>query len=159
MALRMSRADREAFLAQPRIGIVGIEEAGRSPRVVPIWYGYEPEVGVSLLSNERSRKTGLLRAAGKFSLCVQDTTPLAYRHVSVQGPIVEERPCEFERDFLPLATRYLGADAARQFATTRRDEQQVIFIMRPEHWVTADYRGAFDATAAAAAATAAGNLR
>lgn len=142
MSLRMSAEDREAFLMEPRIGIVGIEEDGRSPRVVPIWYNYAPSVGVSLLSNESSRKTTLLRLAGAFSLCVQDDTSLAYRHVSVQGPIIEERVCDHERDFRPLAQRYLGVEAGNRFADERGSEGRVIFIMRPVHWVTADYRGA-----------------
>ena len=139
MSLRMSRAVREDFLAEPHIGVIGIEEPHRSPRVVPLWYDFDPEIGVWVLSRERSRKTALLRAAGKFSLCVQDTTPLAYKHVSVQGPIIDERQCDLERDFRPLVTRYLKPQAAEQFILESWGEERLIFLMRPEHWVTADY--------------------
>ena len=126
-------------MAEPHIGVVGIEEPNRSPRVVPLWYDFDPEIGIWVLSRERSRKTALLRAAGKFSLCVQDTTPLAYKHVSVQGSIIEERRCDLERDFRPLVTRYLKTEAVEQFILESWDEERLIFLMRPEYWVTADY--------------------
>ena len=75
MPLRMTKDSREQFLAEPRIGIVGIDEPGRSPRVVPLWYDFDPAVGVWIVSRTRSRKTALLREAGRYSLCVQDTAP------------------------------------------------------------------------------------
>ena len=139
MPLRMSKDDREQFLGEPHIGIVGIDEPGRSPRVVPLWYDFDPAIGVWILSHERSRKTTLLRDAGSYSLCVQDTTPLAYKHVSVQGPVIEERPCDLERDFRPLALRYLKPEIIDQFIEETWEEDRLIFVMRPEHWVTADY--------------------
>lgn len=142
MPLRMSKAEREQFLCEPRLGVVGIEQAGRSPRVVPIWYTFDPAIGVSILSNQTSRKTTLLREAGRFSLCVQDDTSLAYRHVSVQGPIIEERACDLEIDFRPIAHRYLGVERGNVFVEGTELGERLIFTMRPEHWVTADYRGA-----------------
>ena len=38
MSLAMSRAEREAFLAATRVGIVSIAEEGRGPLAVPVWY-------------------------------------------------------------------------------------------------------------------------
>ena len=142
MALRMTRDERQLFLAQPRIGIIGIEEPGRAPRVVPVWYDFDPAIGVTVQAAETSRKTTLLRDAGEFSLCVQDVTPSGYRHVSVQGPIGEIRPCELERDFRPLVLRYLGAEQASQFIEKNWRTGRLIFVMSPEHWVTADLSSA-----------------
>jgi hypothetical protein len=149
MPLRMSKTEREQFLREPRIGVVGIDESGRAPRVVPIWYHFDPAIGVSILSNESSRKSVLLREAGCFSLCVQDDSSLAYRHVSVQGPIIEIRPCELERDFRPLAHRYLGSERGDAFVEESGSDDRLIFTMCPEHWVTADYRGSLDAASGA----------
>ena len=143
MPLRMSKANREQFLAEPRVGIIGIDEPDRPPRVVPLWYDFDPDIGVWIVSRTRSRKTALLREAGRYSLCVQDTAPLAYRHVSVQGPIIEERLCELERDFRPLACRYLGPEPADAFVAETWEEARLIFVMRPVHWVTADYAERF----------------
>jgi len=109
--------------------------------VVPLWYGFDSNIGVWILTNVESVKTRLMREAGRFALCVQDDTALAYRHVSVQGPIVEERPCELERDLRPLAHRYLGIERGDAFVATREASGQLIFTMQPERWVTADYRG------------------
>ena len=41
MSLAMSRAEREAFLADVHVGLLGVAESGRGPLVVPIWYAYE----------------------------------------------------------------------------------------------------------------------
>ncbi len=147
MPLRMTKDSREQFLAEPRIGIVGIDEPGRSPRVVPLWYDFDPAVGVWIVSRTRSRKTALLREAGRYSLCVQDTAPLAYRHVSVQGPIIEERRCELERDFRPLTRRYLDPETADAFVAETWEEARLIFVMHPAYWVTADYAERFTSNA------------
>ncbi|MEM7541647.1 MAG: pyridoxamine 5'-phosphate oxidase family protein [Pseudomonadota bacterium] len=141
----MSKEDREAFLSEPRVGVLGVEEQGRSPRVVPVWFNFAPEIGIWILSNQDSKKTKLLKAAGSFSICVQDEAPLAYRHVSVQGPIVEVRECELERDLRPLAHRYLGQERGDRFAEDFFVQGSIIFTMAPKHWVTADYRGELDA--------------
>ena len=42
MSLKMTREEREAFLAGVHVGIISIAEAGRGPLAVPIWYGYAP---------------------------------------------------------------------------------------------------------------------
>ena len=39
----LSKEEREAFLAEPRIGVVSVAgDDGRPPLAVPIWYGYDP---------------------------------------------------------------------------------------------------------------------
>ena len=138
MPLRMTASVREAFLAEARVGVVGIDEDGRAPRVIPAWYTYAPEDGVSILVRRASRKRGLLETAMRFSLCVQsDTVP--YRHVSVQGPVVEVRDADFERDYVPLARRYLSTEQAERFLEHAHEDPGLIFVMQPEKWITADY--------------------
>ena len=51
-ALSMTRAEREAFLAGQHVGIISIDEPGRGPLAVPIWYDYSPERGVWVITGE-----------------------------------------------------------------------------------------------------------
>src|SRR5262245_52504031 len=106
MSLAMSRAEREAFLAETHVGIVSIAEEGRGPLAVPVWYRYAPGGDVLFATGETSRKVPLLRRTGRASLCVQtETAP--YLYVTVEGPIRFDR-VDFERDTREMAIRYLG---------------------------------------------------
>ena len=40
MSLAMTREEREQFLADVHVGIISIQEDGRGPLTVPIWYMY-----------------------------------------------------------------------------------------------------------------------
>ena len=41
MSLSMTEAEREEFLADLHVGVLGVNH-GDVPLAVPIWYGYEP---------------------------------------------------------------------------------------------------------------------
>ena len=41
MSSAMTKAEREAFLADVHVAVVSIPEAGRGPLTVPVWYGYD----------------------------------------------------------------------------------------------------------------------
>ncbi len=56
MALNMTRAEREKFLAGLHVGVIGIEQPDTAPLAVPIWYGYEPAVGVWVITSTDSVK-------------------------------------------------------------------------------------------------------
>ncbi len=133
----MSKDEREAFLAQPHVGVISIEAEGRGPVTVPIWYSYEPGGNVNVLTGVNSKKTRLLEAAGRFTLCVQRER-LPYKYVSVEGPIVESRPAELERDARPMARRYLGPAMGDQYVE-EGDDASVWFSMAPERWSSVDY--------------------
>jgi nitroimidazol reductase NimA-like FMN-containing flavoprotein (pyridoxamine 5'-phosphate oxidase superfamily) len=139
MSLAMSRSEREAFLADVHVGIVAIERPGAAPLAVPVWYDYDPQVGVWLVTEAESLKGRALRAAGRFALCAQSETPPAYRYVSVEGPIVETRPAELERDRRPMARRYLGEPLGDRYAEGMPGAENEVFVMRPERWRTVDY--------------------
>ena len=72
--LSMSVEEREAFLADLHVGILGIERADGPPLTVPVWYGYEPGGEVWVLTDGESLKGRLLERAGRFSLCAQTET-------------------------------------------------------------------------------------
>jgi PPOX class probable F420-dependent enzyme len=142
MSLTMSKPEREAFLSDVHVGIVGIPEEGRGPLAVPVWYGYEPGGELRIVTDRTSRKGRLLQRAGRFSLCVQQETP-PYRYVSVEGPIVAIEAADLDRDLRPLAQRYLGVAGGDRYVANLRKEgdgdDTVLVRMRPERWLTADY--------------------
>jgi nitroimidazol reductase NimA-like FMN-containing flavoprotein (pyridoxamine 5'-phosphate oxidase superfamily) len=139
MALAMTKEEREAFLTDVHVAIIGVAEDGHGPLVVPIWYTYEPGGEVRIITGRTSRKAEMLMRAGRFSLCVQTDT-LPYKYVSVEGPIVAVEAADLERDRRPLARRYLGTELGDRYIESTRDVVgNVLFRMRPERWLTVDY--------------------
>jgi len=136
----MTKQEREDFLADLHVGIISIVEEGRGPLAVPIWYSYAPDGEVRVVTGMASRKTELIRRAGRFSLCAQ-TEKRPYKYVSVEGPIVAIEPADLERDRRPLAHRYLGIRAGDRYIERTRAEtvESVLVRMRPERWLTVDY--------------------
>ncbi len=136
----MPRQERETFLADLHVAIISIPEEGRGPLTVPIWYLYEPGGELRAVTAGTSRKTELLRQAGRFSVCVQTETP-PYKYVSVEGPVVAIEPADIERDRRPLARRYLGAQRGDRYIeeTPGKYIGNVLVRMLPQRWLTVDY--------------------
>ncbi|MEV7779671.1 pyridoxamine 5'-phosphate oxidase family protein [Kitasatospora sp. NPDC088351] len=138
----MSVEAREAFLAGPHVGVLGVDDArdGGGPLLVPLWYSYRPGGPVTIQTGRETLKARLIRGAGRFSLCAQvESAP--YRYVSVEGPVVAVEdplpPAEREE----LARRYLDADTAAAYldANQRQLADDILIRMRPERWRTADF--------------------
>ena len=140
MSLAMTKAERDAFLAEVRVGVISIEQSERAPLSAPIWYDYAPEVGVWVITGDTSLKARHLRASRRFSLVAQCEVPPAYRYVSVEGPISEVRAADLERDLRPMARRYFGDELGDQYTEATGSEGQSVYVMRPERWRTVDYR-------------------
>ena len=51
----MTRAEREAFLAEVHVAVVAIAEEGRAPLAVPVWYAYEPGGEIRFVTGPNSR--------------------------------------------------------------------------------------------------------
>ena len=138
----MTKGEREAFLAEPRVGVISIAEGGRGPLSVPIWYAYEPGGELWLVTERSSRKGRLLERAGRVSLCVQSETP-PYKYVSVEGPIVGIEASDLEKHERPLARRYLGrkgGDAYIEASGGLVDRADTVRVrIRPERWLSVDY--------------------
>ena len=148
MSLRMTKAEREEFLAGLHVGIISIAEPGRGPLTVPIWYDYEPGGELWILTEAGSRKGRLLKQVERFTLCAQTEQP-PYKYVTVEGPITSITSSELERDERPMAHRYLGAEFGDKYieATGGADARanSVLVKMRPERWLTVDYAKQFSA--------------
>jgi nitroimidazol reductase NimA-like FMN-containing flavoprotein (pyridoxamine 5'-phosphate oxidase superfamily) len=140
MTLAMTVAEREAFLAGLHVGILGVDDPGRGPLSVPVWYGYEPGGMVNVVTGGQSLKAQRLRAAGRFSLCVQ-TEAMPYRYVSVEGPITALDETVSAEERRALAQRYLGTEGSELYIAATADQAagSVAFRMTPERWRTSDY--------------------
>ena len=139
MSLTMTKEERDGFLADLHVGVISIEQDGRPPLTVPIWYDYKPGAGVWIITADSSLKAKHLLAAGRFTLVAQSEEPPAYRYVSVEGPVVETRAADLERDLRPMARRYFGKEPGDQYADATGAAGQTVFVMQPERWRTVDY--------------------
>lgn len=131
----MTRDEREAFLADVHVGMLAIDEPGRGPLNLPIWYLYrDGEVLISIGSE--TLKARLLRAAGRATMTVQtETAP--YQYVSVEGPVTLEGK---RHDALELASRYLGPEFGQWYVDNNPDTDGVVtVVLAPEHWRTHDF--------------------
>ena len=141
MSLAMSRAEREAFLADVHVGIVSISEEVRGPLSVPVWYHYTPGGELRFATGDTSRKRRLIERAGRASLCAQtETAPYCY--VSVEGPAQLDR-LDFERDVREMALRYLGprmGEAYLRATYPKGSSSEILVRLRPERWHSADFR-------------------
>ena len=140
MSLAMTEEERDAFLADLHVGVISIEQDGRPPLSIQIWYNYNPAIGVWVITGDTSLKAKGLNAAGRFTLVAQSEAPPAYVYVSVEGPVVETRKADLERDLRPMARRYFGDEIGDQYADATGAEGQSVYVMRPDRWRTVDYR-------------------
>ncbi len=137
MSVNMSRAEREAFLAEVHVGVLAIAAGpGRGPLVTPVWYSYQPGGRVSVSTGGGSSKARAIAAAGRFSLCAQDEAP-PYKYVTVEGPAVIEPTSLVERT--AIARRYLGHEGGDAFIAANPGVDDVMIQMTPEHWQSADF--------------------
>jgi PPOX class probable F420-dependent enzyme len=140
VTLTMTKAEREEFLAGLHVAILSVDDPGRGPLAVPVWYSYAPGGTVNVVTGGHSVKAGLLRAAGRFSLCVQNES-MPYRYVSVEGPITTTDDAVSADERRALAHRYLGAEGGDLYVASTADQaaDSVAFRMTPERWRTTDY--------------------
>ena len=100
MPRRMTEAEREAFLAEPRTAIISVASGGdRPPLAVPIHYAYEPGGDITFFTNTEgrtSRKSELIARAGE---------PVRRRAQHGVGGRLQ-----FRADALHLCRRQGGAD-------------------------------------------------
>jgi PPOX class probable F420-dependent enzyme len=140
MTLTMTVAEREAFLAGLHVGVLSVDDPGRAPLSIPVWYAYERGGIVTVITGGRSVKAQRLRAAGRFSLCVQ-TESMPYQYVSVEGPVTAVDDVVSADERRALAHRYLGAEYGDLYLAATADDaaESVAFRMTPARWRTTDY--------------------
>jgi hypothetical protein len=143
MSFAMTKAEREAFLADLHVGILCVNEANRGPLAVPIWYWYVPGGDIFIVTGEASRKAKALAAAGRATFTVQTEAP-PYKYTTIEGPVTLAKP-DFERDMRAVAIRYLGPAGGEAYlkSTGATGRGSVLVRIRPERWLTVDYEKQF----------------
>ncbi len=147
MSLAMTKQEREAFLADLHVGVISIEEPGRGPLTVPIWYDYQPGGELWIITDRGSRK-GKAPGGGR---ALQPLRPDGDRPLQVRDRRGTDRLRRGDghgaRGPLhgpPLSrSRSWGTSTWRRPAPTRSERETVCFRMRPEHWLTVDYAKQF----------------
>lgn len=141
-SLAMTTPEREAFLAATHVAVISVADGARGPLTVPVWYAYEPGRDVRFVTGGGSRKAGLIRRAGRLSLCVQTETP-PYKYVSIEGSVVVGDPIDFERDVRQIAHRYLGREMGEMYLQMTADDRaqgsNILVRVTPARWLTVDY--------------------
>ena len=137
--LRMTREEREAFLADVHIGVLAVGNPAGAPVVTPIWYAYEPGGDVRIVIGKDGMKGRALGNGQRVSLCVQTETP-PYKYVTVEGPILRG-PVDFQRDLKDVAIRYLGERMGTAYVagSNEKTDDNVLIRLTPDTWRTVDY--------------------
>jgi uncharacterized protein len=142
---KLSKEEREAFLAQPHIAVLSVaNDEGRPPLSMPVWYGYQPGGEITVFTGSqgaRPRKTRLIRQAGVVSLCVQQPQP-PYKFVTVEGAVVRYDQPPGAEQMLAIVSRYLPEQQARGYVQAEIEHPGpglVLFAIRPQRWLSADF--------------------
>lgn len=132
--------ERQNFLADIHVGVLSVAaEDGRPPASVPIWYDYTAGGDIRINTGASSRKARLIKQAGAVTLAVQREEP-PYQYVVVEGTVVDTTNDGVPTDVREaIAIRYLGDEAGHAFAEGMRDVPSVLFTVRPDRWITANY--------------------
>jgi PPOX class probable F420-dependent enzyme len=132
-------ADRQRFLADKHVGVLSVDAGdGRPPASVPIWYAYTADGLVLINTGASSRKARLIEQARAVTLVVQREEP-PYQYVVVEGTVTDvtsPTPLDVRN---AIAIRYLGEEDGRAFVAGMGDAASVLFTVRPDRWITADY--------------------
>jgi nitroimidazol reductase NimA-like FMN-containing flavoprotein (pyridoxamine 5'-phosphate oxidase superfamily) len=135
----MTRAEREAFLSEVHVGVLGIDEPANGPLLSPIWYAYE-DGAIHVNIGRTSRKAQLAERAGRASMTVQtETAP--YQYVTVEGPAQLRAGWH---DPLAMAVRYLGPELGPWYVDNNPEtDDSVTLVLVPERWRTYDFNKLF----------------
>lgn len=137
---RMNRAEREDFLAAPRIGVLSIPQPADKPApplAAPVWYDYTKGGALWLLTGPNSAKGKLLVVNGKVTLVAQQEA-MPYAYVSVECTVADIREAN-ETDNLEMAHRYLGKEMGDAYAKSNTGNVSVRVELSIDRWLTVDY--------------------
>ena len=134
-----SESERQEFLQALHVGVLSVAaDDGRPPASVPIWYDYTPGGNIRVNTGASSRKAKLIERAGAVTLVVQHEA-LPYQYVVVEGTVIETTnptPLDVREE---IAIRYLGEEGGRAFVRGMEGQDSVLFTVRPDRWLTADF--------------------
>jgi hypothetical protein len=136
----MTREERETFLEGVHVGVLSVDEPGRGPLSVPVWYLYEAGREIVLVTRPAARKAPLLQVGARVAFCVQ-AEELPPKYVSVQGTVVSRAPADVERDLKPVVRKYLGAEVGDAYidGTRPNGTDEIVIRIRPERCYSRDF--------------------
>ena len=136
----MSRAECEAFLAGIHVGVVSVDEPGRGPLSVPVWYLYEPGGEIILVTRPQARKAALLSPGTRVAFLVQ-SEEMPPKYVTVQGRVLSAEPADVARDVKPVVRKYLGAEVGDAYVDGTRPNgtDEIVVRIRPGRWYSRDF--------------------
>ncbi|ORW27245.1 pyridoxamine 5-phosphate oxidase [Mycobacterium paraense] len=135
-----SEAERQEFLAAKHVAVLSVAADGRPPASVPIWYDYTLGGNIRIMTGSSTRKAKLIERAGAVTLVVQHEEP-PYQYVVVEGSVVDTTtpaPADVQE---AIAIRYLGEEGGRAFVRSMEGVEEVLFTIRPDKWLSADFTG------------------
>ncbi len=134
-----SETERERFLEAQHVAVLSVAATdGRPPASMPIWYDYVLGEHIRISTGANSRKAKLIKRAGAVTVVVQREEP-PYQYVVVEGTVVdttEPTPLDVREE---IAIRYLGEEGGRAFVRSLEGQDSVLFTVRPDRWLTADF--------------------
>jgi PPOX class probable F420-dependent enzyme len=141
MPKEFTEAERRAFLVDKHVGVLSVAATdGRPPASVPVWYDYAPGGDIRISTGASSRKAKLVERAGAVTLVVQ-REELPYQYVVVEGTVVAVTTPAPVNVRQVIAIRYLGDEGGRAFVRGLEGQDSVLFTIRPDRWLTADFSG------------------
>jgi PPOX class probable F420-dependent enzyme len=135
-----TETERQEFLAAKHVAVLSVAADGRPPASVPIWYDYTPGGNIRINTGSSSRKARLIQQAGAVTLVAQ-REDLPYQYVVVEGTVIETTtpaPADVQE---AIAIRYLGEEGGRAFLRSMEGVEEVLFTIRPDRWLSADFTG------------------
>ena len=135
-----TETERQEFLAAKHVAVLSVAADTRPPASVPMWYDYTPGGDIRINTGAGARKSKLIEQAGAVTLVVQNEEP-PYQYVVVEGTVVETTkptPVDVREE---IAIRYLGDEGGRAFVQSLAGQESVLFTIRPDRWITADFSG------------------
>ena len=139
MPRQLTESERQEYLAAKHVAVLSVATTdGRPPASIPIWYQYAPGGDILISTGPSTRKARLITAAGAATLVVQDEEP-PYRYVVVEGTLVDTTDPTPPEVLEKTAVRYLGEEGGRQFLRSMEGHANVLFTIRPDRWLSADF--------------------
>jgi len=136
----MTRDEREEFLAGVHVGVLSVDEPGRGPLSVPVWYLYEIGGEIVIVTRPEARKARLLEVGARVSFCVQ-SEELPPKYVSIQGRVASTAAAAIDRDLKPVVRKYLGAEVGDAYIDNTRPNgtDEIVVRIRPDRWFSRDF--------------------
>lgn len=134
---RMTKSEREEFLAAPRIGVLSIPRAEGPPLSAPVWYEYTPGGELWFLTAPTSAKGKLLGLQTPVTLVAQSEA-MPYAYVSVECTVADMREATAEQS-RQMANRYLGEETGAAYVAATAGSVSTKFTLQPSRWLTVDY--------------------